>query len=92
MIPTFRPRNSGIAICLFERSEFLIDTSPPKNPSVCVCVRLILVLAWKKIVLFLVWGTYYVPYIRMYLVPSSASSPIAGSALPPVGRATPLLR
>ena len=27
----------------------------------------------------------------MYLVPASASLPIAGSALPPVGRATPLL-
>ena len=27
MIPTFRPRNSCIAICLFERSEFLIATS-----------------------------------------------------------------
>ena len=35
---------------LFERSEFLIDTSPPQNPSVRVCVRLIMVL---------VWGTYY---------------------------------
>ena len=30
-------------------------------------------------------------YIRMYLVPASASLPIAGSALPPGGRATPLL-
>ena len=30
-------------------------------------------------------------YIRMYLVPASASLPIAGSALPLVGRATPLL-
>ena len=44
---------------LFERSEFLIDTgtSPPKNPSVRVCVRLTLVFVWKKIVLVLVWGT-----------------------------------
>ena len=29
---------------LFERSEFLIDTSQKKNPSVRLCVRLILVL------------------------------------------------
>ena len=29
---------------IFERSEFLIDTSPKKNPSVRLCVRLILVL------------------------------------------------
>ena len=48
---------------LFERSEFLIDTSQKKNLSMCVCVRLILVLVWKKIVLVLVWGTYYVPYV-----------------------------
>ena len=25
---------------LFERSEFLIDTSPQKNPSVCPCARM----------------------------------------------------
>ena len=30
----------------------------PKKKSVCACVRLILVLVWKKIVLVLVWGTY----------------------------------
>ena len=30
-------------------------------------------------------------HVCMYLVPASASLPIAGSALPPVGRATPLL-
>ena len=44
---------------LFERSEFLIPTrgtSQKKNPSVSVCVRLILVLVWKN-VLVLVWGT-----------------------------------
>ena len=46
---------------LFERSEFLIDTSPKKNPSVCVCVRLILVLVGKTLILVLVWGTYYMP-------------------------------
>ena len=37
---------------LFERSEFLIDTSQKKCLRVCPCFRLILVL---------VWGTYYVP-------------------------------
>ena len=42
---------------LFERSEFLIGTSQKENPSVRVCVRLILVLVWKNIVLVLVWGT-----------------------------------
>ena len=42
---------------LFQRSEFLIDTTPKKNLSVSVCVRLILVLVWKKIVLVVVWGT-----------------------------------
>ena len=44
---------------LFERSEFLIDTSQKK---VRVCVRLILVLVGKTLILVLVWGTYYVPY------------------------------
>ena len=27
----------------------------------CVCVRLILGLVWKTLILVLVWGTYYVP-------------------------------
>ena len=53
----------------FERSEFLIDTSPQKNPSVRLCIRLILVLVWDaRLILVLVWGTYYVPgtyYVRM---------------------------
>ena len=31
---------------LFERSEFLIDTSQKKNLCVRLCVRLILVLVW----------------------------------------------
>ena len=44
--------------CLFERSEFLIDTwYIPQKKSVRVCVRLILVLVWKNIVLVLAWGT-----------------------------------
>ena len=30
-------------------------------PSVCVDVRLILILVWKTLILVLVWGTYYVP-------------------------------
>ena len=43
---------------LFERSEFLIDTwYIPQKKSVRVCVRLILVLVWKKIASGLVWGT-----------------------------------
>ena len=46
---------------LFERSEFLIDTSQKKCLRVCPCVRLSLVLVWKTLILFLVWGTYYVP-------------------------------
>ena len=48
----------------------------------------------KKIVLVLVWGAseLLVPAKKKTerLVPASASSPTAGSALPPVGRATPL--
>ena len=41
----------------FERGEFLIDTwYIPEKKSVRVCVRLILVLVWKNIVLVLVWG------------------------------------
>ena len=48
----------------FERSEFLIATSPPKNLCVCACVRLILVL---------VWGTYYVPdtYVPHFMIPGT---------------------
>ena len=46
---------------LFERSEFLIATSKKKKMSVCVDVRLILVLVWKTLILVLVCGTYYVP-------------------------------
>ena len=43
---------------LFDRSEFLIDTwYIPETKSVRVCVRLILVLVWKKIASGLVWGT-----------------------------------
>ena len=38
---------------LFERSEFRIDTPPKKK---CVCVRLILVLVGKTLILVLVWG------------------------------------
>ena len=52
-------RNSFVL--LFERSEFLIDTPQKKNPSVRLCVRLILVLVWvTRLILVLVWGTYYV--------------------------------
>ena len=48
----------------------------------------------EKVVLVLVWGTSarLVPAKKKErLVPASASLPTAGSALPPVGRATPLL-
>ena len=81
---------------LFERSEFLIDTSQKKNPSACVCVcSTNLGFSVEKIVLVLVWGTSerLVPATKKTerLVPASASVPTAGSALPPVGRATPLL-
>ena len=57
-----------------------------KKLTVCVFpdVRLMLVLV-RKIVLVLVRGT------SERLVPASASLQTAGSALPPVGRATPLL-
>ena len=88
---------------LFERSEFLIDTSQKKSlPRVHVCTC--------AIILVLVCGIMYhiqkdclgfsVGYQRApgtsekkkeRLVPASASLPTAGSALPPVGRATPLL-
>ena len=44
-----------IDLLLFERSEFLIDTSQKKiRPCVSVCVRLILVLVWKTLILVLV--------------------------------------
>ena len=79
---------------LFERSEFLIGTSQKENPSVRVCVRLILVLVWKNIVLVLVWGTSerLVP-AKKNRTPGTSERFVAtaGSALPPVGRATPLL-
>ena len=51
---------------LFERSEFLTPTrgtSQKKNPSVCGCVCWTnLGFSVEKIVLVLVWGTYYVPH------------------------------
>ena len=58
---------------LFERSEFLIDTFQKK---ICLCVRLILVLVWKKLILVLVWGTYYVPdtYVPRISRPYTARS------------------
>ena len=72
---------------LFERSEFLIDTSQKK---ICLCVRLILVLVWKKNVLVLVWGTYYVPHTY---VPGTSERFVANCGVGPStrGRATPLL-
>ena len=50
-----------------------------KNVRVCACVRLILVLVWKKIcacvrlILVLVWGTYYVPdtYVPHFIIPGT---------------------
>ena len=33
---------------LFERSEFLLATSPKKTLRVCACVRVILVLVWGR--------------------------------------------
>ena len=77
---------------LFERSEFLIDTSQKKNMSVCSTN---LGFSVEKNCL-----GFSVGYQRASgtsekkkerLVPASASLPTAGSALPPVGRATPLL-
>ena len=93
---------------LFERSEFLIDTSQKKiRPRVPVCLVHVCTCAIK---LVLVCGIMYriqkdclgfsVGYQRApgtsekkteRLVPASASLPTAGPALPPVGRATPLL-
>ena len=69
--------------------------SPQKiRPCVSVCVRLILVLVWKNCLGFSV-GYQQAPGTsekkKERLVPASASLPTAGSALPPVGRATPLL-
>ena len=58
-----RTRAHVSEILLFERSEFLIDTSQ-KNLCVRLCVRLIFVLVWGtcvRLILVLVWRTYYVP-------------------------------
>ena len=38
-----------------------LRTSPPKCLRACPCVRVILVLVCKTLILVLVWGTYYVP-------------------------------
>ena len=90
------------ALCVriyFERSEFLIDTwYIPKKKSVrvwvCVCSANLGFSVEKDCVGFSVGyqrapGTSEKKTER--LVPASASLPTAGSALPPVGRATPLL-
>ena len=66
-------------VVLFERSEFLFDTSPQKDPSVCVsvCVRLILVLVWDtRLILVLVWSTYYVRimYVCTWYQPAEITS------------------
>ena len=69
---------------LFERSEFLIDTSQKKiRPCVSVCVRLILVLVWKNIVLVLVWGTYCVPHTY---VPGTSERFVANCGVGPSTR------
>ena len=83
------------ASILFERSEFLIDTPQKKiRPSARVhACSTNLGFSVEKIVLVSVWGTSerLVPAKKKErLVPASASLPTAGSALPPVGRATPL--
>ena len=61
---------------------------------VCPDVRIILVLVWKNCLCFSV-GYQRAPGTsekkKECLVPASASLPTAGSALPAVGRATPLL-
>ena len=65
------------AIYSFERSEFLIATSKKKNLSVCVDVRLILVLVWKTLIFVLVWGTYYLvcaSYVCTWYQPADHSS------------------
>ena len=78
---------------LFERSEFLIATCKKKK-SVRLCGRSTNLGFNGENTNNIGFSVGYVlctTYIRMYLVPASASLLIAGSALPPVGRATPLL-
>ena len=78
--------------------EFLIDASHKKSLRVCPCAactcQIILVLVWKNCLGFSV-GYQRAPGTsekkKERLVPASASLPTAGSALPRVGRATPLL-
>ena len=80
---------------LFERSEFLIATSKTKKSvRVCGCSANLGFSVENTNLGFSVWyqrapGTTEKKKERM--VPASASLPTAGSALPPVGRATPLL-
>ena len=54
-----------VIFSFFERSEFLIATSQKKSLRVCPCVRLILVLVGKTLILVSVWGVpdMYVPGI-----------------------------
>ena len=82
---TLRAKRVSIATCRKQKTDRL---------SGCPDVRLILVLVWKNCLGFSV-GYQRAPGIsekkKERLVPASASLPTAGSALPPVGRATPLL-
>ena len=51
-----------LILYLFERSEFLSATCKKKKLTVCVCgCSASLGFSVEKIVLVLVWGTYYVP-------------------------------
>ena len=61
-----------------------------KSVRVCVCSTNLGFSVEKNCIGFSVGYVLRTTYIRMYLVPASASLPIAGSALPPVDWATPL--
>ena len=60
---TYVPPKKQLYRYLFIRAKRVSNwyIPPKKSVRVCVCVRLILILVWKNIVLVFVWGTYYVP-------------------------------
>ena len=79
----FFPSVGGQLISLFERSEFLIATSKKIYMYViCVCVRVCSTnigfsveknCACVRLILVLVWGTYYVPdtYVPHFMIPGT---------------------